>query len=132
MRAFGLGTGRRDPRSRPKMIGRIPSRPHGQIGTEMEPDLLSYQDSWRCVMWLLSGIGLYEVLLLIAVIASFCCLGKRGMRWLVVVVPLLTFSVVASPPDPLSMLVTAVPLFLAFAFGSYWGLRWTPLSRPKN
>jgi Sec-independent protein secretion pathway component TatC len=79
-------------------------------------------------MWLLSGIGLYEMMLLIAVIASFCCLGKRGMRWLVVVVPLLTFSVVASPPDPLSMLVIAVPLFLAFAFGSYWG----PHLRPSE
>jgi Sec-independent protein secretion pathway component TatC len=43
------------------------------------------------------------------------------MRWLVVVVPLLTFSVVVSPPDPLSMLIVAVPLFLTFAFGSYWG-----------
>jgi Sec-independent protein secretion pathway component TatC len=94
----------------------------------MEPDPLSYQDSWRCVMWLLSGIGFNEILFVIAVIASICCLGTRGMRWLVVVVPLLTFSVVASPPDLLSMLVIAVPLFLAFAFGSYWG----PHHRPSQ
>jgi len=72
-------------------------------------------------MWLLSGVGVIELLFLFVVIVSGCCLGRRGMRWLVAVVPLLLFSIVVSPPDLPSMLVVAIPLSLAFAFGSYWG-----------
>ncbi|MGO9468403.1 MAG: hypothetical protein ACLQIB_51565 [Isosphaeraceae bacterium] len=71
-------------------------------------------------MWLLSRIGLAESLFVLVTLAVGCCLGRRGLRWVAAIGPLLVLSVLLSPPDLFSMLIVAVFLILAFALGIYW------------
>ena len=39
-------------------------------------------------MWLLSRIGVMEVIFLFLATALACCLGRRGLRWLAATGPL--------------------------------------------
>jgi Sec-independent protein secretion pathway component TatC len=74
-------------------------------------------------MWLLSRVGLMEVVFLFLAIVLACCLGRRGLRWLAAVGPLLIVGVLISGPDLLSMLLAVILLMLPFSLGIYWGPR---------
>ena len=71
-------------------------------------------------MWVLSGIGGYEAMALIAAVGMACCFGRRGLRWLRVVGPLLAVSAALPGPDLLGMVVLFALLMLAFAMGVRW------------
>jgi len=86
-------------------------------------------------MWLLSRIGVLELLFVFVTLAVGCCLGRRGLRWVAALGPLLVLSVLLSPPDLFSMLIVAVCLMLAFALGVYWAPHLVPSIRegdPRN
>ena len=55
-------------------------------------------------MWLLSRIGALEVLVLFLAVALGCCFGRRGLRWLAAIGPLLILSILLSGPDLFGML----------------------------
>ena len=74
-------------------------------------------------MWLLSRIGVMEVIFLFLAIVLACCLGRRGLRWLAAVGPLLVLGMLMSGPDLLSMLLAVILLMLPFSLGIYWGPR---------
>jgi Sec-independent protein secretion pathway component TatC len=74
-------------------------------------------------MWLLSRIGVMEVIFLFLAIVLACCLGRRGLRWLAAIGPLLVLGMLISGPDLLSMLLAVILLMLPFSLGIYWGPR---------
>jgi hypothetical protein len=53
-------------------------------------------------------------------VALGCGFGRRGLRWLAAIGPLLILSILLSGPDLFGMLVVAFFLMLAFALGIYW------------
>jgi Sec-independent protein secretion pathway component TatC len=75
------------------------------------------------MMWVLSGVGVMELIFLFLAIGLACCFGRRGRRWMAAVGPLMVLAVLVSPPDIVSMLVVVIPLALAFSLGVYWGPR---------
>jgi hypothetical protein len=80
-------------------------------------------------MWPLFQVGAMEVLSLLLAVALAACFGRRGLRWLMAVGPLMVVSIVMSGPDPLSMLIVFVFLMLAFVLGIYWGPRLLSVER---
>ena len=82
-------------------------------------------------MWLLSRIGVMEVIFLFLATALACCLGRRGLRWLAATGPLLVLGMLISGPDLLSMLLAVILLMLPFSLGIYWGPRLISPARRK-
>jgi hypothetical protein len=80
-------------------------------------------------MWSLSQVGAMELFSLLLVVALAACFGKRGLRWLMAVGPLMVISIVMSGPDPLSMLIVLAFLAFAFVLGVYWGPRLLSVER---
>lgn len=73
-------------------------------------------------MWLLNGLGMWELALL-ALATLALCLFRTGRRWSLAVVPCLTIAALAPGPDLLSMLLISVALLGAFLAGVYLGPR---------
>jgi Sec-independent protein secretion pathway component TatC len=69
-------------------------------------------------MWQLS-VGPAEIVILLAVAVVLWLLGKHGRRWMIGIVPCFAAAALATPADPVSMLVVALPLSLAFAGGVF-------------
>jgi Sec-independent protein secretion pathway component TatC len=65
------------------------------------------------------GVGAMEIAMIVAVGAVVSCLGRRARGWGIGIVSILAVSAVATPADPLSMLIVAVPLSAAFVAGVY-------------
>jgi len=64
-----------------------------------------------------------EVIFLFLATVLACCFGRRGLRWLAAVGPLLVLGALISGPDLLSMLLAVILLMLPFSLGIYWGPR---------
>lgn len=69
-------------------------------------------------MWTI-GIGIGELALLILVTGVLAVSGKRARRWMMGLVSCAAIGMAASPADPLSMILLAVPLMLAFGCGVF-------------
>ena len=74
------------------------------------------------------GVGPLEIGLLLA-LAMGWSFTTQTRRWMPAVLACLALGIVATPPDPVSMLLVAVPLIVVFAAGvSMAGF----LRTPKN
>jgi hypothetical protein len=80
-------------------------------------------------MWPLSQVGAMELLSLLLAVALAACFGRRGLRWLMAVGPLMVISIVMSGPDPLSMLIVMAFMVFTFLIGVYWGPRLLSVER---
>jgi Sec-independent protein secretion pathway component TatC len=69
-------------------------------------------------MWLLHGLGAGELLLLL-VVTSAMAASRVGRRWMAGVLPCLAVAAVAPPTDPLTMILIATPMVVAFAAGVF-------------
>jgi hypothetical protein len=74
-------------------------------------------------MWLLSQIGAQELMILILAVAVACCFGRKGIRWLAALGPLLMLAALLPFHDILSMLIAFTTLLTVFALGVFWGPR---------
>ncbi|MGC8644448.1 MAG: hypothetical protein ACP5XB_31680 [Isosphaeraceae bacterium] len=73
-------------------------------------------------MWLMQGLGIWELALLAAA-PLVLCLFRTGRRWSVAVVPCLTIAALAPGTDPLCMLLISSALLGAFVAGVCIGPR---------